>query len=370
MKKIGNITFHSAQNFGSALQEYALQEFVKEICNKNCDYKIINMQKKEQKEMYKIYDYATLKNIIKRMIFLNYKKDIRQKEKLFDDFITDKLNITKEYSSLNELKEENLEFDYIISGSDQVWNLHARDFDWANLIEFSKNAKKVSYAASFGPEKQNWTEEQQDRMRKDLLEFEYLSVREEGSFNNVKKLIDRDVSINIDPTMLLNKSKWLKNINEEPIIKKKYILLYDIYGNKDAVEIAKEISKIFNFPVVILRNEHKLHMIHEFEKHYATGPCEFLNILNNAELVLSSSFHGTVFSILLQKPFFAINGLKDFRINTLLNRMNLEDRSVNVEDFKNKCEKAFDIDFKESEIILDKERKRSEEYLKKALDLV
>lgn len=371
MKKIATITFHASYNYGSCLQAYALQEYIKKICDDDCEYKIVNLRTDIQKETYKnIFDKNDFKSKIKQIILFKYKNDFSKKEKYFEEFIKNSLQTTKEYSSLEELKNEEWKYDYYIAGSDQLWNLQAIDFDWANYLEFIENGKKISYAASFGPKAQNWNEEEKERVRTDLFEFDNISVREKGSFNNVKELTGINAEVNVDPTMLLDTEEWNKIIasSNEKIREGKYIFLYNLKGKKVS-KIAKLISKRMKLPVIVSRYGGKDELIYGFEKEYATGPIEFLNLIKNAELVLSSSFHGTIFSILLNKPFFAINGEKDLRINTLLEKMGLQDRSICIEDYKEKCKKAFDIDFSESEKLLEKEREKSKEYLMKALDI-
>ena len=370
MKKIATITFHSSYNYGSNLQAYALQEYIKKITNEPIDYRIINLRTNIQKEMYKnIYEKSGIKNNIKKVLFFNHKKQLKEKQKNFENFIQNKLQITKEYNNYEELVKEKFDFDYYISGSDQLWNLNARDFDWSNYLEFVKNGKKISYAASFGPTKQRWNKEQQERVRKNLLKYDYLSVREQGSYDNVNKLTKLKPQINIDPTMLLDKNDWIKLIGNKRIIKNDYILFYDLSGKNENIELAKQISKKLNLPIVITKYMNMKIHFSNFNKHYECGPIEFLNLLNNAKLVLSSSFHGNVFSVILNKPFFALNGKNDFRIKTMLEKLDLMDRSITQNEVEKKCIKAFDIDFTNAEKLLKNERKKSEEYLKKALDL-
>lgn len=370
MKKIATITFHACYNYGSCLQAYALQEYVKQICNNDCQYKIINLRTELQKEMYKnCFQKKGLKNYIKRIMFYRYKKDLMKKAEYFENFIKDKLLTTKEYHSLNELEKEDFMYDYYIAGSDQLWNLTAHDFNWANYLEFVKSGKKISYAASFGPKAQTWNEEERDRVKHNLLTFNNISVREEGSFLNVKELTGIEPQINVDPTMLLTKEQWEDLITKEPLYKGKYIFLYNLNSNSEILEIAKKVSKKLKMPIVVSRYLNRKEIMSGFRKKYDAGPLEFLNLIKNSNLVLSSSFHGTVFSILLNKPFFAINGAKDFRISTLLQKMGLEERTIELENYEKKCEEAFNIEFKKSEKLLEEEREKSDIYLKKALDL-
>ena len=96
---------------------------------------------------------------------------------------------------------------------------------------------------------------------------------------------------------------------------------------------------------------------------------DFLNLIFNANFVLATSFHGTVFSILFNKPFFAINGDKDNRISNLLKLTKLECRTINVDDMMKKEEIAFDNNYIEANELISKERERSINYLSTALGL-
>ena len=370
MKKIATITFHASYNHGSNLQAYALQEYIKKICKNDCQYNIINLRTQIQQEMYKTcFEKKGIKNRIKRILKAPEKKNLLKRKERFEDFINNKLQVTKEYKSLEEVKKDNLSFDYYVSGSDQLWNLQAKDFDWANYLEFVEKGKRISYSASFGPTKQIWNDKEKERIKKDLLLYDYLSVREQGSFDNVKELTNIEPEINIDPTMLLKKEEWMEIINKEPLRNKDYIFLYNLKGNKEIIDIAKIVSKITKMPVIVTQRTIRSEIFYGFEKKFDAGPLEFLNLILNAKLVLSSSFHGTVFSILFNKPFYAINGAKDFRISTLLEKMNLKDRTIEIDNIEEKCRKIYDIEFKEANTLLDEERNKSERYLKKALEI-
>ena len=369
MKKLGTITFHASYNYGSNLQAYALQEYIKKITKNRYEYNIINLRTIKQKETYKnMFKKKGVKNFIKKIFMFNKKNELEKKDELFEKFIKEYLNITKEYSSLEDLKQAKFNYDYYISGSDQLWNIQADDFDWANYLEFIDNGKKISYAASFGPKVQTWDKEIQDRIKNDLMKYNYLSVRENGSFNNVKSLTGIEAEINVDPTMLLTYDDWNKIISQDRIYNEKYILLYNLKKSKEIKKIAKKVSKLLKLPVLVT-NFNINNIFSGFEEKYDVGPIEFLNLIKNAELVLSSSFHGTIFSILLEKPFFAINGIKDLRIQTLLQKMKLEDRSIEIDNIDEKCKVAYNLDFKKSKILLEEEREKSKKYLMKALEI-
>lgn len=372
MKRIGTVTFHAAYNYGSNLQAYALQEFCKKIAkesNEEIKYEIINLRQPVQKELYAVYrENNNFKNIIRNILTIPYKKDVKQKNERFEKFINTKLNITKEYSSLEEIEKDNLSYDYYISGSDQLWNTTAPDFSWAYYLTFVKTGKKISYAASFGSVGINKTDE--DEVKRLLEKYDEISVREIEAKDNLKKLLKKDVEVNVDPTMLLTKDEWDEIIGNEKNELGEYILFYTLYPNKQVIKLAKRISKTLNLPIVVTKFNNEKDYFNSFKKEYNTGPIEVLKLIKNAKLVISSSFHGNIFSILLEKPFLTIkNGKKDMRLETLLQKMNLENRSVTEDNIDKACKNAYNISFVEAKKILEEEREKSKKYLKKALDI-
>ena len=211
MKKIATITFHASYNYGSSLQAYALQEAVKQICNNNCKYEIINLRTDKQKYMYSIKKGNNfLASLIRKIMIKNYNKNYIAKNAKFEEFIQNKLELTKEYNSLEELQKQELDYDYYISGSDQLWNLRAYDFDWAYFLGFTTKGKKISYAASFGPKEIQFTKEEKEQIKQYIEEYKQLSVREEGSYNNIYQLTGKKPQINMDPTILLEKKRMGK----------------------------------------------------------------------------------------------------------------------------------------------------------------
>lgn len=369
MKKISTITFHASYNYGSCLQAYALQQTIEELMNHNVEYEIINLRTPIQKEMYKIFfEKKDFKSLVKSILFLKNRKELYIKKELYEEFINKYLNITKEFVSLEELKKEKFSSDIYIAGSDQLWNKYAIDFDWSNYLEFIDNGKKISYAASFGPKEQKWTEEEKKRIQRNLSEFSYLSVRETESFNNIKTLINIEPEIHVDPTLLLKKEEWEKILPDKKIYNKDYIFLYNL-KDKEYVQLAHKVAKELKLPIVVSKEGKLEEIFYGFKRKFDVGPLEFLLLIKNAKLVLSSSFHGTIFSIIFHKPFFALKGNNDFRIKTLLEKMNLGKRSIDFDDYKEKCKEAYSLDFKESDKLLEEERKKSKEYLERALEI-
>lgn len=364
--KIGIITFHAAHNFGSMLQAYALQEYLKK---EGHEVYIINFQPNSQKALYSsIFNITHLRNIRnlilrilfspKSIIFL-YKK--RSK---FQLFLSKYLNLTVEFNNIIQLKEAKLDFDIVITGSDQIWNIEAADFSEAYFGTFitSPTIKKIAYAPSMGP---NPEKLDQKYLRKLLQDFTAISVREERAklFLENNKLASK-VQIVLDPTMLLSADDYNKIISPEPIIKGDYIYYYTP-GPKprhEFLQITKKISQETGLPIIcdtpyLFAKQYNL--IYQPE----VGPREFLNLIKHATIVCGASFHLMVFSIIFKKDFYCINGDIDSRMNNLMKLFKLEERIVSINNataFKFK----HILNYDEVELQLTKMQDLSSEFIK------
>ena len=168
-----------------------------------------------------------------------------------------------------------------------------------------------------------------------MSRFDKISVRDERSKKFVCDHTNKKcVETVCDPTLLLTKSQWLEIIEpcEVSLPKYKYILFYDLSRNTRNWKVAKKISKIFGLPIIITSVPFP-RVLHEslslrIKKNLSVGPKEWLKLIYNAELVLSTSFHGTMFSIIFDKPFYTINTGKDNRVSYILKNMGLTDRII------------------------------------------
>ncbi len=357
--KTATLTFHGSHNYGSMLQAYALQQVMTEIFGEN---EILNFRSPRQKRMMRVISLRpALGSILKDLTHLLYYKFLKAKHSLFEHFLTEKLKLSPQ--EIADVSQSDIAgYDLICCGSDQIWNPEPEDFDLAYLLPYNTKAKKISYAASMGPGREVWSEPI-SKFPELLKDFNRISVREEGTRNAVEKLCDRkDIIVNCDPVLLLDKTDWLKIINSSPLVKGDYIFLYTLYANPLIVGCAKALSKKYKLPVVISNYTNIHDLFSPFKKHLNSGPLEFLNLLYYAKMVVTSSFHGTAFSIIMNKPFVAVNGLTDNRISNLLHLTGLESRSVaSTGDMLNV---KWDCDFTMANKSISLERGRGIEYLK------
>lgn len=364
--KITTITFNHAHNHGSMLQTFALQQFVKKLGhtrNVDIDYIVIDYYTSFQQKLYDIFQKGiSTKSIIKNCIAILHYAKLKTRHEKFDCFIQTHCQLTKRYCTLQEIANDIPVADVYISGSDQIWNVRSRDFSDAYYLPFVKLGKRISYAASFGPLKIDWDKYHAAKYTSLLSEYQAISVREEGSADNVEQLIGNRPKVHLDPTFMLTADEWRKIQSNANYKDGKYILLYCLEPSKSQIRMAKAISRKLNLPVVVLRYNNKNDWFNPFIHKYDAGPMDFLSYIDHAALVLSSSFHGTAFSLIYHKPFYVFNGLTDNRISSILNNVGLENRSIeNIADIAKVSLEA--IDAKRIEDFLNKERARSTQYL-------
>lgn len=363
MKKIGCITFHASHNYGSVLQAYALQEFVKQNFE-NIEYKIINLRTKRQKGIYSVFPKGSS---IKYRIFvlLNY-FHLRKKYNRFENFINTKLNLTEEFENEN-ISENKFDFDFYISGGDQIWNVSCTDFSWLYYLSFVKKAKKISYAVSLGPKNLDFTEQQKKLIKFYVESYSQLSLRESGSINQLKKLANKEMRQNIDPVLLLKKEDWLKIVGKK-IENSPYIFLYILDGDLQAYSFAKRLSKLTKKKVILSKHVCKKDFFHNFANCFDCGPLEFLNYIYYADAVVSTSFHGCVFASIFERPLFTLNAERDNRRKYFLEKYGLDGRNIdfNISDEALIC-LLINYDYKKFNEEVKIEQEKSLEYLKNVI---
>lgn len=365
MKKIGIITFHSAHNYGAVLQAYALQSKLE-------DATIINYRNNDIEKHYKVFNLYKGKNIIKiiksfcaNIVF--YKRNKKRYNK-FEMFLKKNIKMTKEYFNEEELKNNPPKFDIYITGSDQVWNYEITNgIKDSYTLNFGDNKiKRISYAASIG--NAFLKKELKKEYRKKISKIDYISVREEKAKDIlIDSGIKKDISVVLDPTLLLTGNEWNNKILNMQNEKEKYILAYVVEPNEEYYKIVNYLSQITGLKVIHFEkrgNKYK----NVLRSAYTDGPLEFVNLIKNAEYVIATSFHATVFSIIFNKKFWIIPHKKTgSRVTNLLKKLNINDRTVeNLTEFKYiEIEKK--INYKEVEQILDCEREKSINFIKNAI---
>lgn len=373
MKNIAVITW-KFDNYGTILQAYALNYYLNQnIKNVNC--RLVNYElEKENLDIPFRYFSASLphKVIIKTQkefkSLVEKDNSIAEEEikrrNLFEKF-TDQIPQTKPMSK-NELKELNNDFDIFICGSDQIWNPNF--FDKSYLLDFVSKGKKVAYAPSFGGEKIPFR--LQNEYKQCLRSFDCLSTREQSSCKLVEAITNKKCSYVVDPTLLLNKEQWISALNIKENTKDKYILCYFLSDNLWYMNAVLQIKEYLKLPVIFIAPSRKA----DEGKVIYPGPKEFVQLINNAEYIITDSFHGTVFSTIMQKQFITLqrftkkNGNNEnVRLVSFLKMIGCLERLVEKEN--DGLINLKKIEFSSVQCAIEKEIEKSKKYLDEAIDL-
>lgn len=327
MKRVAIITYHFSDNFGSILQAYALKKMIQKE-GYECD--IIDYRKAEVKELYRIFKPNTNKfNIITNLYSVLYYGKLARRKVRYEKFRTKVLQLTeKKYEKPEELHELNMRYDVFVCGSDQVWNTEIVDFDLSYVLHFA-DKKRISYAASCGPKLQN--KENLEILKEDLSKFDSISVREESTKKVLEQLVKTEISVVVDPVLLLQRKEWDSLIGGK-MIKEEYIFCYFPGGAPiEGEKISAEYAKIHKCKRILVMPEWR-NIFRKGKKEYDAGPIEFLNLIKNAKHVFTSSFHGTAFSVIFNIPFSVVSHNKqiDQRIATLLVACSLEKSRIDT----------------------------------------
>ncbi len=322
--KIGIITFHAAHNFGSMLQAYSL----KTTLSKTSECNIINFRTENQKDIYAVFTRRKgLKYFIKNTYSLFFVFSLKKKHKAFEEFLRKKLECGDEIKNSEQINKMN--FDKVVAGSDQIWNVSANDFEWLYFLE-GVNVPKIAYAPSCGPSFVESSEE--NRLRADLSDFSAISVRDNATKEFVENNSNKKATIVCDPVLLLDRENW-KELADESTMKlpQKYIFFYTLDCSKRMKKIVKEISKALNMPIVTPHNTNQHDLFMSAKKKLDSGPIDFLKMVRDAEVVVTSSFHAMIFSIIFAKQFYIIDGMKDNRKKDVLEKYGLVQQSIDGE---------------------------------------
>ena len=334
----GIVTFHDGINFGAFLQVYALQNF---LSNQGINNEIINYKNKLHwlKEYFFVLYAKRPAMLYSNLVKINKFKEVQKNLKM-TNFSTNKKHLQKKYDS-------------IFFGSDEIWNFK-NPFFGTDLTYFGQGLcadKFISYAASFGTV--NYGDIIPEKMRELLCSFHAISVRDDNSLKIMKDFYSGTVEVVLDPIFLHDFNGEMESRQPE----KNYIMVYTI-GLDAAVQ-----CKLKEYAA---RNGKKLISVGYLNSFcdsnvIGIGPFEFLNYLINADEIVTSMFHGVLFSIKFNKQFCIV--IDPYRINKLsavTKMFKIEDRIFN-DNFDDIFNKRIDSGFIQD--VIEREKMKSKEFI-------
>jgi hypothetical protein len=280
---------------------------------------------------------------------------------VFETFITDRL-LEGDSRVLKSEDVEQSDCDLFILGSDQIWARElTHGMDPVYFGQFAPERVKISYAASV-PDG-TIPEAEKPYFKEYLKSISSISVREEKLAESLRTLTGRNVETVIDPTLLLERADYEPLLTKNPRKTEDYILAYYVVESEVLQRCAKAASRLLNCELLEIHYK-KTPTIKGENMILDAGPGEFLSCIRDAKLVMTNSFHGTVFSILFRKKFYSVyqqNG----RIENLLEFLDLTDRHICREE---EIRVEQEIDYTQSESRLAEYRRKSIGFLERAIE--
>lgn len=349
MKTIGIITIHKINNYGSVFQAYALQQVCENLGYKVeiIDYTFPNVQHQHNKYA-KVNDAQPQEPKWIKLLFANA---LLKQHKGIAEFVRKYQHLSPiAYHAPNELYYNPPHYDVYITGSDQLWSPRHCNGDPAFMLHFADDdALKISYAASIGANK--IPKDLQPLYKELLSRYQHISVRETSGVKVIQDVVGKDATTVLDPTLLLNKDEWNSIAVPQRLVKKKYILCYYLNYSFNAFpyvdELANHLQNQTGYEIVrVARPPHKLSYSHTTYK-VGASPEEFLALVRDAEVVLTTSFHGTAFAVNFGKPLLSIvenREASDSRQVSLLNNLGLMNQVLSLSDsFPNLESAVYDV---------------------------
>ncbi len=331
MMNVGIVTIHNHFNYGAVLQAYALNRTVRAMghaCRTlDCTLDPGHGRLAEKADRPGAY--------ITRGYNLMRWRANRRHDRRFFRFIHERLPLSSTgYPSLTELEKNPPQFDVLITGSDQVWRPRFLDTDLGVVYHLGfacpEKTRLVSYAPSFGVK--DIPSDVSPRIAGYLKRYHHLSVRETRGQQLIRELTGREAALVVDPTLLLTEHDY-GDILENPGVSGDYILVYpmELGENMDFYRLVSQVAERTGLRIVcVMPLRYDFRWLKLADKVLLdAGPGEFLGLIKNAAMVLTNSFHGTVFSILFRKPFIGVpHTIGNSRIQTLLELAGLSNHQL------------------------------------------
>lgn len=370
-KRIAILTQPLGGNYGGVIQNYALQQI---LLRKGFEVETVNRVAKESwlyNILFKIKNhlYHKPKGRFKRIFSKRENKIVKEEIYRFIDtkmFVSENIDTTSKLREYFKIKR----CDTVIVGSDQTWRPSYSPNIYNYYLDFLKNdekLKKIAYASSFGVDKWEYSQIETRKVKKLVKNFGAISVREKSGIDLCKNYLGVESEFVLDPTLLLKREDYIALFNIENREKREGVFSYLLDKNDTKVNVLEDIAKHLGKKIFYNQPKRSMNDNINFTKieDYVYPSLEsWLASFYDADFIVTDSFHGTVFSIIFNKPFLAIvnEDRGASRFHSLLKELELEDRLIS--DVRNLELKAREnIDYCRVNKKLEELRERSESFL-------
>ncbi len=334
--RAGLITFHYAHHYGAQLQAYATMRAVESL---GVECQVIDYRLPHTVQSSRLFQSGRgVRTLAANAHTALHYGAFQRRFRRFEAFVSGQMHLSpRQYASAGELEREPPAYDVYIAGSDQIWNPYIfqdKQFDPAFFLTFAGEGRRIAYAPSLGvPE---LPEDKARQLRGYLSPFSALSVREKKGQALLRQAAGRQAGVVLDPTLLLTGEQW-GELALPPKREGPYILCYFVSDPGQAAPYAQALSERTGWPIVQLAGARRK-IPGAREVIFDAGPREFLGLFRQAACVVTNSFHGAVFSLQFQRPFFTSMSPKEqkeptfSRIYSLLSRLGCAGRIIGLDE--------------------------------------
>ena len=298
--RIGILTQPLKANYGGVLQNWALQQVLIKLGHEPITIDLL------PRPTLSRFILSTVKSLILWFIPSKRRKFIRwhyKRSSLFEKFVENKIRKTDVCRRYSMDLVQKYHLDALIVGSDQIWRpIYNRNVLYDMFLRFAKDfkGKKIAYAASFGVDQWEFTEEQ-TRICSSLVQmFDAVSVREESGVRLCKEYLKMNAIPVLDPTLLVEKEAYLELCSHVPKREEAFLAAYVLDASNEVENVIKEEAR--KGGIMVRR--------YSADSHAELTVEEWISIFRDASFIVTDSFHGTVFSIIFGKPFRCVANIK------------------------------------------------------------
>ena len=377
-KRIGIATWFYYANPGTAFQAYALQKYINSVSDYRAE--VINLfnapYSMRNAPILKLYakEYLIERDKLSLPIIASLRSKVYRillglKAFFFCSFQRKRIvkypfKPLKRPLSSKECYLINNRYDWVILGSDQLWNFNLSSLPVMDyyFLSFISTPKKGAYAPSLGQE--DWPVEQKDRIKELLADFSFIGVRERQAKDVVQPLTNKPVHWSLDPVFLLDKTAWDK-VAKKPRHEGDYIFEYCIIKSPKLHAVTERLASETGLPIIEHHGDIRKHVSSAKRMPHPSADT-WLGYLINAKYVVTDSFHGSAFCVITNKEFFTIVTSNGSRIFSMLEVFGLQGRVLTDSD---EIDPSTTIDWEAVNYLLEERRKESQDWLKASLNL-
>ncbi|MCS5956377.1 polysaccharide pyruvyl transferase family protein [Klebsiella pneumoniae] len=376
--KVAILTQPLHTNYGGTLQAFALQYILREFGHEpvTINYRKI---KPVVHPIRLVLSRIKQKIIEVRIVYPFSDEDIKKISKHHNKFINKHIKYTDAIYSVGELTDviNSGGFNAVVVGSDQTWRPRYSpriDSFFLDFLSENKKIKKIAYASSFGTDDWEFTNEQTAKFSKLLKEFHSVSVRENSAVTLSSEHLGVSPEHVLDPTLLLDRKVYLELIKDVSSKGRGNVFNYVLDKSQEKKDVIQSVCKLLGkdfFATYPEHSEKEIRSIKNYAEYIYPPIEEWIRSFYDADFVITDSFHGTVFSIIFNKPFISIGNERrgKARFTSLLRMFNLENRLVShASDINSELiNESIDFDMVNSK--LDEMKMQSLTFLKRSLSV-